>query len=58
MAKTPSGTYVVANQTFMAGEGLRVRKGEIFAADDPLVVKLPKLFDPFEQRVRTTRQER
>ncbi len=57
MANKQTGVqYMSAKTAFMVGETLKVRKGDIFAADDPVVEKYPTAFEPFEQRVRDTRQ--
>lgn len=56
MAKTPPGTYMVAKQDFMVGEGTQIRKGEIFNADDPVIKGREALFEDFAVRIRDTRK--
>lgn len=56
MAKTPPGTYMVAKQDFMVGEGTQIRKGEIFNADDPVIQGREALFEDFAVRIRDTRK--
>jgi hypothetical protein len=49
-AKAAEPQIVMALTSFVGGAGLTVIKGDLFAADDPIVKKHPTLFGPVALR--------
>ncbi len=47
---------VIARESFLAPGGVSVPKGTVLEAGDKLAKRYPGLFEPAEQRLRTTRR--
>lgn len=51
--KLPTEGLLVAKTSFLAGNGVRVSRGDIFAKDDEVVTGRENLFAPAGSRLRT-----